>query len=149
MANSFSYTPIQQYNMLIREFPLSKGQVRCGKLVWHGDFKPSPLSNTYRLKITYNEGGLPKAFIQSPKPLPLPEGADTLPHVYNYCDGKQQLCLFLPQSVDWRRSMSIENTIVHWAVQWMFYYEMWHISGKWMGGGHGNWDAEIGKDKAK
>lgn len=38
--------------------------------------------------------------------------------------------------------MVIANTIVHWAVEWMYYYEIWVSTGKWMGGGHGNWDVE-------
>lgn len=149
MANSSSYTPIQQYYMLIREFPLSKGQVRYGKLIWHGEFKPSALSDRYWLKITYFSGGVPQAFIESPKPLPLADGAKRLPHTYDYDNGKQEICLFRPKYREWNASMSIATTIVHWAVQWMYYYEMWLVSGKWLGGGHGNWDAEVGKDKAK
>lgn len=111
-------------------------------MTWFGEFMPSALSDTYRLKITYTTGKPPKVYIVSPKPLPLAEGAKRLPHTYSYSNGKQQLCLFLPKAGEWNSSMFIATTIVHWAVQWMYYYEIWVTTGKWMGGGHGNWDAE-------
>ena len=46
-------TAIQQYNILRHEFPESSGSVRCGTMTWFGEFMPSALSDTYRLKITY------------------------------------------------------------------------------------------------
>ncbi len=135
-------TPIQQFCILKHEFPESTGLVHCGTMTWFGEFMPSALSDTYKLKITYKQGQSPKAYIASPKPLTLAEGAKRLPHTYNYRNGKQQLCLYLPKAGEWKPSMPIATTIVHWAVQWMYYYEIWVTTGIWMGGGHGNWDAE-------
>ena len=91
-------TPIQQFSILRHEFPGSTGSVHCGTMTWFGEFTPSALSDTYRLKITYTLGWTPKAYIVSPKPLPLAEGTKRLPHTYNYSNGKQQLCLFLPKA---------------------------------------------------
>ena len=39
--------------------------------------------------------------------------------------------------------MLIADTIVHWAIEWLYYYENWAYTGKWLGGGHGNWDADF------
>lgn len=142
MVINNSVTPAKQLGLLKHEFPESSGSLHCGAMTWYGNFTPSPLSDTYRLKITYALGKSPKAYIVSPKPLPLADGAKRLPHVYNYSSGKQQLCLYLPGAGEWLPSMVIANTIVHWAVQWMYYYEIWVSTGKWMGGGHGNWDVE-------
>ena len=89
-------TPVQQFGLLKHEYPESTGSICAGLMTWQGDFTPSALSDTYRLKIVYRVGELPKAYIVSPKPLPLAEGATKLPHTYNYSDGKQRLCLFLP-----------------------------------------------------
>ena len=100
-------TAIQQYNILRHEFPESSGSVRCGTMTWFGEFMPSALSDTYRLKITYTTGKPPKVYIVSPKPLPLAEGAKRLPHTYSYSNGKQQLCLFLPKAGEWNSSMFI------------------------------------------
>ena len=135
-------TPIQQLVFLKREFPASYGSVKRGDMIWFGEFTPSALSNTYKLKITYKLGLAPRAYIVSPKPLQLAEGAKRLPHTYSHSNGKQLLCLYLPRTGEWRSSMFIARTIVHWAVQWMYYYEIWVATGKWMGGGHGNWDVD-------
>lgn len=135
-------TPIQQYNILRHEYPESTGSYGIGSMIWQGNFTPSALSDTYRLKIIYRMGEQPKVFIDSPKPLPLAKGSTRLPHTYNYSNGKQQLCLFLPGAGEWDSSKPIANTIVHWAVQWMYYYEFWLATGKWLGGGHGDWDVE-------
>lgn len=140
MVRIKSLTPIQQLGLLKHEFPASTGSVRNGCMIWSGDFQPSSLSETYKLRVVYLQGKYPKAYIDSPKPLKLAEGAKILPHTYNYHNGKQQICLFLPP--EWNASMLISNTIVHWAIQWMYYYELWASTGMWLGGGHGNWDVE-------
>lgn len=140
MVRNKKITPIQQLNILKHEFPLSKGKVSNGTMVWLGSFQPSALSDTYNLKIVYNLGSNPKAYIDSPKPLRLATGAKILPHTFNYHDGKQRLCLYLPH--EWNSSMILSTTIVHWAIQWMYYYEIWASTGKWLGGGHGNWDVD-------
>ena len=140
-------TSIQQFCILKHEFPESSGTIQCGTMTWFGEFTPSALSDTYKLKITYKLGQAPKAYIVSPKPLQLAEGAKRLPHTYSYGNGKQQLCLYLPGTGEWRPSMVIAQTIVHWAVQWMYYYEIWVTTGRWMGGGHGNCDVEKNEEK--
>ncbi len=142
MVSNTSKSLAIQLGVLKHEFPSSIGTVSCGVMKWYGNFMPSVLSNIYRLKIIYRLGESPKAYIASPKPLMLAEGAKKLPHTYNYSNGKQQLCLYMPQYGEWKSSMLIAHTIVHWAVQWMYYYEIWLSTGKWMGGGHGNWDVE-------
>lgn len=76
----------------------------------------------------------------SPKPLALAKGATKLPHTYD--SKKQHLCLFNPHCGEWNSTMLIANTIVHWAIEWLYYYENWVYTGKWLGGGHGNWDAD-------
>lgn len=60
-------TPIQQFGILRHEFPESSGTIQCGTMTWFGEFTPSALSDTYKLKITYKLGQAPKAFIISPK----------------------------------------------------------------------------------
>jgi hypothetical protein len=31
--------------------------------------------------------------------------------------------------------MRIADTIVPWLILWLFYYEIWHVTGEWKGGG--------------
>lgn len=48
----------------------------------------------------------------------------------------------MPGYGEWNSTMLISRTIIHWAVQWLVYYEEWVYSGLWYGGGHGSWNAE-------
>lgn len=135
--NRFRYSPVQQLGMLITKYG-GEGKPTHNGFVWICDFTPTPISNTYTLKISYDAGDYPKSYIVSPKPLRLADGASRLPHTYDTT--KQRLCLFKPDFGEWSSSMVIADTIVHWAVLWMFFYESWVCTGKWLGGGHGNWD---------
>ena len=135
--NKLRYTPVQQLGMLKTRYG-GEGKPTHNGFVWICAFTPTPLSDTYRLKIEYQMGYYPKSYIVSPKPLALAEGAKRLPHTYDTI--KQRLCLFKPDFREWTSSMPIAETIVHWAVMWMFFYESWVFTGKWLGGGHGNWD---------
>jgi len=137
VKNRFKYTPVQQLGMLKTRFG-GIGKPTPNGFEWTKEFSPTPLSDTYTLKIEYHVGYYPKSYIIKPKPLALADGATRLPHTY---DTKQQrLCLFQPDYREWTSSMPIADTIVHWAVLWMFYYESWVCTGKWLGGGIGNWD---------
>jgi hypothetical protein len=32
--------------------------------------------------------------------------------------------------------MYIHESIVPWTSLWLYYYEIWHATGEWLGGGH-------------
>jgi hypothetical protein len=44
------------------------------------------------------------------------------------------LCLYLPGQ--WKESMLLADTILPWTSQWLLLYELWLITGHWMGTGH-------------
>lgn len=101
-------------------------------LTWTGEIKPTPISATYSIRIEYTIGGNPECF--SCTPLSVPAGKK-LPHVYSHKD--QKLCLYYPKGKTghWNASKSIAATIVPWASEWLFYYELWLSTGEWLGGG--------------
>ena len=49
--------------------------------------------------------------------------------------GTVQLCLYKPGNKEWMKHYSIAKTIVPWAIEWLYYYEIWQITGDWQGGG--------------
>lgn len=59
-------------------------------------------------------------------------GADRIPHMYN----QERLCLYMPGSGEWAGDMSLGHTVIPWISVWLFYYELWHATGEWLGGGH-------------
>ena len=146
MVKSRRFTAIQQMSALKSQynFENSRWSIRPHGFTWLFDITPTALSDTYTLKMVYDEPFFPKVYVVSPKPLALAEGAERLPHTYDTTT--QRLCLFNPNYGEWNRKMLIANTIVHWTIEWLYYYENWLYTGKWLGGGHGNWDADYTSD---
>lgn len=95
--------------------------------------KPSPISNTYNLRLCYKQGEYPDVYVESPKPLELADGCSLLEHVYS--TEKQHLCLFIRGAQEWNSSMLISNTVIPWASEWLLHYELWVLTGVWNGGG--------------
>jgi len=96
-----------------------------------GAVQPTAISATYRIRIQYELGSSPKIWVLTP-PLTCREGADRISHMYD----QEHLCLYLPGSGEWSSDMSLGHTIIPWTTVWLFYYEMWHSTGEWLGGGH-------------
>jgi hypothetical protein len=107
-----------------------KTRVRGGLLTAVGDIQPTPLSPAYRVKIEYRAGEPPQVHVLSPKLVPREEGG-CLPHVYP----GDRLCLFLPGAGEWLPSMSLAHVLVPWISEWLYFYEVWHATGDWLGGG--------------
>jgi hypothetical protein len=61
------------------------------------------------------------------------------------CD-EERLCLYLPSADEWMPTQLIAETIVPWTSLWLFYYETWHATGEWLGGGD---HPKVGAAKAK
>lgn len=130
------YTSAQQLNTLRIRYPESEGKLLRNGFEWKITITPTALSDTYRIKIVYQDGMLPQVYVITPKPLKMPKSAKRLPHTYD--TKRQRICVCLPS--DWNQSKLIADTIVHWSIQWLVYYEHWAYTGIWKGGGHGNWD---------
>jgi hypothetical protein len=101
-----------------------------GALVAVGDVQPTSRSVVYNVRIEYRAGDPPEVTVLSPKLVPREEGG-RLPHVYP----GDKLCLYTPYTGQWTPDMSLPHTIVPWISEWLFYYELWHATGEWLGGG--------------
>src|ERR1043166_4910672 len=121
-------TPAQQlYYMQLcwPDFLSSRsGQV----LTWTGNLTPTPISSTYKIRLTYDPPVRPQVQVVSPKLQSLP--GKKIPH--RFADGR--LCLHLP--VEWNGGRIIAHTILHWTAFWLFFYGVWLLTGEWEGGGH-------------
>lgn len=126
-----------QIKFLAEDFP--NGEVKSQtlrRLKWEMDIVPSPNSSTYRIRIDYTIGASPKVFVIRPAVLRKAEGATVLPHVFD--PEKQQLCLYYSRFGEWDASMFLSRTIVPWASEWLNFYELWVITGEWLGEGIGH-----------
>jgi len=102
-------------------------------LTWVGWLQPTPLSARYKVKVQYSRKKGISVFVLEPR-LEIARGSSRLPHVYD--QQSQELCLFYPKDREWDISMWIAKTIIPWASEWLYFYELWLVTdGDWLGGG--------------
>ena len=123
-------TPAQQIGRMRSKFPGLAVAFKRGRVVWTGDWWPHPLSDTYRIQVSYIVGRRPRIAVLSPR-LELAEGKIRLPHVYS--DGQMDICVHQPE--EWTSGNFIADTIMPWISQWLRFYEVWQQTGSWEGEG--------------
>ncbi len=101
-----------------------------GVAIWRGPLRPSALSAEYMVRITYKLGFTPSVDVLDPE-LSSRVPGEKIPHTYP----EDRLCLYLPRANDWSARDLIADTIVPWTSVWLFFYEVWHATGEWLGGG--------------
>jgi len=99
-------------------------------LDWEGWITPGPLSDRYRVRMTYHLGYDPDVEVLSPK-LILAKGKDVVPHMYY----QKYLCLHFPKNKEWTPQRFLSKTIIPWVSDWLYHYESWLVTGEWQGGG--------------
>ena len=95
-----------------------------------GQLRPTARSLTYEVQITYKLKNNPDIILSSPKiernfKEEMPE------HLYS----QERLCLFRPIYGEFRLSDLLSETILPWTALWLYHYEVWHLTGDWLGGG--------------
>lgn len=135
MAQKNNPIPIaMQASSIKRMFPNSTVTSFHGqKITWTHTITPSPLGAEYEIKLVFEMHKYPQVFVLNPKPLALAKGEKRLPHCYDQI--KQRLCLFYPGSSEWSKYMLLTDTVIPWAYEWLYHYEIWLGTGEWKGGG--------------
>ncbi len=119
----------QQACAMRRMFPDFSANLKKNVVTWIGNIQPTSASSLYKIKITYSLEKTPKTWVMSPEISDRPDGK--IPHIYK----DNSLCLYLPKAREWSRDMLIAETILPWICLWLYYYEIWHATGLWLGGG--------------
>jgi hypothetical protein len=89
---------------------------------WTGFLQPLPSAPRYEVRVEYTLGQSPDVRVLSPQ---LPENA---PHIYR----PGVLCLYHPDEWEWHGRRVIARTIVPWADDWLYFYELWQECGEWL-----------------
>lgn len=89
----------------------------------YGYLQPQFTSPRYLVKVVYKLKDIPRVWVVSPT---LHRKA-----VHLYAD--KHLCLYWPKEWNWRSDQLIANTIIPWTGSWLFFYELWLDTGKWLG----------------
>jgi hypothetical protein len=130
----------EQLKKIKADFP----DVRIVRNSWNSfqivlEIQPTAISEKYNLMVIYEQNRWIQVFVIDKK-LKIAVNRSKLPHVYN--SKKQQLCLFSPSKKEWNGFNYIVDTIIPWASEWLYYYELWLPEGKWYGGGHNEYPNE-------
>jgi len=110
---------------LHEKFPSFMAQVDGDRLAARGKLQPTELSPPYKVKITYRYGDNPKVWVVEPK-IPY----ESAIHMYV---SDNSLCLYDWREQPWKESYHLYDTILPWAAEWLLYYEIYKLTGKWIG----------------
>jgi hypothetical protein len=118
----------------LRSNPLAQGSggARRGRLDWHYQARPTPLSRAYEVQLTYQIETSPRVYVHDPVLVDLADGR-WLPHVYQQRPAR--LCLYLPGAGEWSPRLRLDETVVPWTALWLFFFEEWLATDEWKGGG--------------
>jgi len=128
-------SPAQQALGLRTLFPQSSIAVHATGVVWVGTLRPTPLSRTYTVRVTYAVGDYPIVFVLDPPLEPRP--GEALPHTFH----GGSLCLH--EDHEWSPTMHLVDTILPWTAEWLAHYELWKATGQWHGDGEPRTTDEI------
>lgn len=95
-----------------------------------GTLQPTSRSANYGFVLKYSLNDSPKIKITSPTLEKNSKGED-IPHLYP----GENLCLYQPKYSEFTGSCFLCNTIIPWTSLWLYYYEVWHLTNEWLGGG--------------
>lgn len=123
-------TPMQQYLNFKRNLPDWHSQYQPNGFSAKAVIQPAPLSDSYTVRITYYQDCLPVVTVLYNQ-LKSRELGGKIKHTYR--DGS--LCLYYPKAREWTPIDLISETIVPWISVWLYYYEIWYATGRWLGGG--------------
>ena len=115
---------VVQKLLIEKHFPiftccLKKGVLRCEGLI-----QPSDGCDTHGVQIEYKRDSVPSVRVLSPFIKPTTK-------IHMFRDGS--LCLYYPPEDPWRRGDNLHEKIVPWTAEWLVYYELFLIHGKWLG----------------
>ena len=115
-------------------FPQGDLHSTTNRLTWEGDLRPGVGSRTYTVRIEYELGSPPKAWVVAPD---LREfvGDRKIPHLYD--QEAIEVCVYLPKARkrEWHSGRSLARTFVLWVVDWLWHFEVWEYTDEWEGGG--------------
>lgn len=123
-----------QINAMKRFFPNFRYRREGEKLIFTGTLLVRKNLPHYKIKVVYRGDGRPKVFVLSPT---LDSRA---PHLWP--DGS--LCLYHPNIFKWNARRLIAKEIMLWTAVWIYFYEYWKQSGRWIGPEAPHGDKKVG-----
>lgn len=122
---SAAYRKLVIEKMLIgRAFPFLHCRIRGIRLTCRGNVRPSESSPAYRVEFEYSAGNRPEVRVINPV-------IEYTPGVHMYRNGT--LCLYDWREQPWQANWHLFDTVIPWSAEWLVFYELWLLTGKWKG----------------
>ena len=118
---------------LRKAYPDSKCDYKGNLLIWVGKLRPSPLSLEYNTILRYQLNNSPEVWIIGKELQKLDD--PNFPHHYKIDVEKHSVKICLYRHAEFSDRKLLAKTIIPWSVEWLYYYELWLITGEWLGGG--------------
>lgn len=140
-ARAFSFKDIMaQYGEIKRKYNKVQVSAHKGKVEIFIQLQPTAESPMYTIKIVTKEWEpAVNVFVVEPDISKYARCKDNkIPHTY--LDGS--ICLYLPNHNEWSYHDSWAETLIPWTCLWLYYFEIWLMTGEWLGGGVHPGDSE-------
>ena len=121
----------KQISSMKRKFPhFEVSFLQKNGLKVTGDIQPTARSNKYFFELKYYlPVAIPKVKILHPQLEK--KNNENIPHMYH----GDFLCLYQPKYNEFEANKYLSEHLIDWVSLWLYYYETWHITGEWLGGG--------------
>lgn len=116
---------VTEQALLREKFQFLNSRISGLELTCRGRIQPTEHSRSYRVEIRYAPWDSPEVRIIDPK---LEFAKDA--HMYH----NDTLCLYDWHEQPWQKNWHLYETIIPWTAEWLVFYELWLLTGKW----HGN-----------
>jgi hypothetical protein len=124
-------TLAEQVASIRQKYPHFKCKfISHNKIKVSGAIRPTSRSLKYEFSLFYTSSTEPKVLLVSPL-LQRNIRGELPPHLYN----DNSLCLYRPKYYEFKRKDYLSDTIIPWISLWLYYYELWLVTEKWLGGG--------------
>jgi len=122
---SKKYALLYHQKVLIeRRYHYLECHIRNNVLVCTGWLQPEGCVDRYKVRIEYVVGFEPKTTILKPNIFPSK-------HIHMYRD--HSVCLHYPPDMRWNEKIEINQYTIPWISEWIIFYEIYKMTGKWEG----------------
>jgi hypothetical protein len=117
---------VLQKTFMEKRFPGFRCALHNNFLVCEGEITPSEHCATYTVNVSYKNGGIPTVRIRRPQ---IPRVSWGRVHIYR----EGSLCLYDHREHPWRWNDNLHEKIIPWTAEWLVFYELFLMCGKWLG----------------
>jgi hypothetical protein len=132
MSRGQGHQPISMTHQEVRmrsRFPNFR-VVERNRMMWRGEIRPREDGASFTLQIRAGKtlNTAPSVHVLAPVLVRAP-GSKVAPH----CFADESLCLYHRNENPWFGDQYIAETIIPWACEWCYFYEVWLETGRWFG----------------